>query len=73
MLKTAIIHTPSDAAALGVAATESRAAASQKVMIVNGCLGILELLERLLEAGHYDVVLVESNERVFPDRVQPDP
>ena len=74
MLKTAITHALPVNTAIGVAAIESRAAGSQKVMIVNGCMGILELLERLLEAGHYDVVLVESNERAYSQikRVQPD-
>jgi PleD family two-component response regulator len=45
----------------------------QKVVIVNGSTEILELLETVLEAGHYDVVFVESNEHAYSQikRVQP--
>src|ERR1044071_8785581 len=48
--------------------------AIQKVVIVNGNPKILELLETVLEAGHYDVVFVESNEHAYSQikRVQPD-
>jgi PleD family two-component response regulator len=48
--------------------------ATQKVVIVNGSDNILELLESVLEAGHYDVVFVESNEHAYSQikRVQPD-
>jgi PleD family two-component response regulator len=63
------------------AATESttkpnalfRGPAIQKVVIVNGNPKILEMLETVLEAGHYDVVFVESNERAYSQikRVQP--
>ena len=47
--------------------------ATQKVVIVNGSSDILELLETILDAGHYDVVFVESNERAYSQikRVQP--
>ena len=47
---------------------------AQKVVIVNGTPEILELLETVLEAGHYDVVFVESNARAYSQikRVQPD-
>ncbi len=34
---------------------------TQKVVIVNGNPEVLELLESVLEAGHYDVVFVESD------------
>src|SRR5437667_4474394 len=46
----------------------------QKVVIVNGNPKILELLETVLEAGHYDVVFVESNEHAYSQikRVHPD-
>jgi PleD family two-component response regulator len=49
------------------------APAIQKVVIVNGNPKILELLETVLEAGHYDVVFVESNEHAYSQikRVQP--
>src|SRR5437667_8846149 len=47
--------------------------AAQKVVIVNGSTEILELLESVLEAGHYDVVFVESSEHAYSQikRVQP--
>ena len=47
--------------------------AAQKVVIVNGTPEILELLETVLEAGHYDVVFVESNAHAYSQikRVQP--
>ena len=47
--------------------------ATQKVVIVNGSPAILELLETVLEAGHYDVVFVESNAHAYSQikRVQP--
>src|SRR5438477_11807544 len=57
---------------------ESRAAAAttaaQKVVIINGSAEILELLETVLDAGHYDVVFVESNEHAYSQikRVHPD-
>jgi PleD family two-component response regulator len=45
----------------------------QKVVIVNGSPEMLELLETVLDAGHYDVVFVESNEHAYSQikRVQP--
>lgn len=47
--------------------------AAQKVVIVNGSPETLELLETVLDAGHYDVVFVESNEHAYSQikRVQP--
>ena len=46
---------------------------TQKVVIVNGSTEILELLESVLEAGHYDIVFVESSEHAYSHikRVQP--
>ena len=70
MLNAAISTTrPAPAASNVVAA----ATATQKVVIVNGSPEILELLETVLEAGHYDVVFVESNEHAYSQikRVQP--
>jgi CheY-like chemotaxis protein len=51
----------------------SPAALAQKVVIVNGSPDILELLETVLEAGHYDVVFVESSEHAYSQvkRVRP--
>lgn len=50
-----------------------RARAPQKVAIINGNAEILELLETALEAGHYDVVFVESSAHAYSQikRVQP--
>ena len=47
---------------------------TQKVMIVNGSPEIIGLLDTVLEAGHYDVVFVESNEHAYSQikRVHPD-
>src|SRR5436189_6416183 len=52
--------------------TETKTTA-QKVVIVNGSTEILELLESVLEAGHYDVVFVESSAHAYSQikRVQP--
>jgi len=46
---------------------------TQKVVIVNGSAEILELLENVLDAGHYDVVFVESSQHAYSQikRVQP--
>jgi PleD family two-component response regulator len=51
-----------------------RTAATQKVVIINGSTEILELLETVLDAGHYDVVFVESSAHAYSQikRVQPD-
>jgi PleD family two-component response regulator len=45
----------------------------QKVVIVNGSPEMLEMLEAVLDAGHYDVVFVESSEHAYSQikRVQP--
>ena len=42
-------------------------------MIVNGSTDVLALLEMVLDAGHYDVVFVESGEHAYSHikRVQP--
>src|SRR5207253_3739052 len=49
------------------------ATTTQKVVIVNGSAEILDLLETLLDAGHYDVVFVESSQHAYSQikRVQP--
>ena len=48
--------------------------ATQKVVIVNGSAAILDLLETVLDAGHYDVVFVESVAHAYSQikRVRPD-
>ncbi|HEY7290796.1 MAG TPA: response regulator [Vicinamibacterales bacterium] len=47
---------------------------TQKVVIINGNAEILEQLETVLDAGHYDVVFVESTTHAYSQirRVQPD-
>lgn len=46
---------------------------AQKVLIVNGGDEVLELLETVLDAGHYDVVFVESAGHAYSQikKVQP--
>src|SRR5262245_32849793 len=45
----------------------------QRVVIVNGNMDVLELVEAALDAGHYDVVFVESSDHAYSQikRVQP--
>jgi CheY-like chemotaxis protein len=52
----------------------TNATATQKVVIINGSPEILGLLEAMLDAGHYDVVFVESTAHAYSQikRVQPD-
>jgi PleD family two-component response regulator len=46
---------------------------SQKVVIVNGTPDVLEVLESVLDPGHYDIVFVESGARAYSQikRVRP--
>jgi CheY-like chemotaxis protein len=46
---------------------------TQKVVMVNGDAEILDLLETVLDSGHYDVVFVESSQHAYSQikRVQP--
>ena len=46
---------------------------AQKVVIVNGNPEMLEVLEAVLDAGHYDVVFAESSEHAYSQikRTQP--
>src|SRR6266542_4215041 len=55
------------------AGDQSATLAAQKVVIVNGSAEILEVLETVLDSGHYDVVFVESSEHAYSQikRVQP--
>jgi CheY-like chemotaxis protein len=55
------------------AATAKVDTTTQKVVIVDGTTEILELLETVLDAGHYDVVFVESGEHAYSQvkRVRP--
>src|SRR5262245_10572460 len=50
------------------------AVTTQKVVIINGSPEILELLETVLDAGHYDIVFVESSAQAYSQikRVKPD-
>ena len=70
MLITAATTTATNIRRAGDAAATTPA---QKVVIVNGSPEILELLETALEAGHYDVVFVESSHHAYSQikRVQP--
>lgn len=45
----------------------------QKVAVINGSSEVLELLEVVLDAGHYDVIFMESNEHAYSQvrRLQP--
>ena len=54
--------------------TPAAATTTQRVVIVNGSAEIIELLETVLDAGHYDVVFVESSAHAYSQikRVQPD-
>ncbi len=49
------------------------ATTAQQVVIVNGSPEMLETLETVLDAGHYDIVFVESSEHAYSQikRVQP--
>ena len=49
------------------------ATTAQRVVIVNGSPEMLEMLETVLDAGHYDVVFVESSQHAYSQikRVQP--
>jgi len=53
--------------------TERSTPATQKVLIVNGTTDVLDLLENVLDAGHYDVVFVVSSDHAYSQikRVQP--
>jgi PleD family two-component response regulator len=50
------------------------AAQMQKVVVVNGGADVLDLLETVLGAGHYDVVFIESSDCAYSHikRVRPD-
>lgn len=58
-----VIHEPQ--ATTWIDPSRSAKSASQKVVIVNGSAAVLELVETVLEAGHYDVVFVESSEHAY--------
>jgi PleD family two-component response regulator len=64
-----------NAVALSLLTTNTGAWTSeaQKVVIVNGSAEMLEAIETVLEAGHYDIVFVESNQHAYSQvkRVQP--
>ena len=46
---------------------------SQKVVVVNGSPDVLEMLESVLDPGHYDIVFVESGAHAYSQikRVRP--
>jgi CheY-like chemotaxis protein len=53
--------------------SQPEATLAQRVVIVNGSDETLELLETVLDAGHYDVVFVESSQHAYSQikRVRP--
>lgn len=57
----------------GLSRRSDSAATRQTVVIVNGGDEVLELLESVLDAGHYDVVFVESAAHAYSQvkKVQP--
>jgi len=64
------------AATAGISGSHDHRAATsaaQKVVVVNGTPEMLELVEAALDAGHYDVIFVESSEHAYSQikRVQP--
>jgi PleD family two-component response regulator len=50
-----------------------RARRSQKVVIVNGSPDVLEMLESVMDPGHYDIIFVESGAHAYSQikRVRP--
>src|SRR5262249_42676882 len=48
--------------------------ATQKVVIINGSPEVLELLQNVLDDGHYDIIFVESSAHAYSQikRVKPD-
>ena len=54
---------------LAFAVTSAEAAlplpTTQKVVIVNGSAEMLDALEAALEAGHYDIIFVESSDHAY--------
>ena len=66
---------PSTASTTGpTTATDITASpAAQKVVIVNGSTDVMALVETVLDAGHYDIVFVESNDHAYSQikRAQP--
>ena len=67
-----------DARPASTRATARRAAATpndtQRALIVNGSRDVLHVLEPVLDAGHFDVVFVESSTHAYSRirRLQPD-
>jgi CheY-like chemotaxis protein len=58
---------------LNVTRATAAPAGAQNVVIVNGSAEVIELLESVLDAGRYDVVLVESSTHAYSQikRVRP--
>jgi PleD family two-component response regulator len=57
-----------------VAHTTTTPRIARKVAIVNGSTDVLEVLETVLDAGQYDLVFVDANERAYSQirTMQPD-
>lgn len=58
----------------GVREGGARRGGVQKVVVVNGSTEVLGMLESVLEAGHYDMVFVESGDHAYSQvrKVLPD-
>ena len=71
--QTSTATTQPAATAISRRGANDAATTAQKVVIVNGGTEIMGLLETVLDAGHYDVVFVESQEHAYSQikRVQP--
>ena len=69
-----MLTNPSTAADRAAAGNAGPMSAAQKVVIVNGSAEILAVLDTVLDAGHYDVVFVESSRHAYSQikRVRPD-
>jgi CheY-like chemotaxis protein len=71
--RTTMMTNPTTADASRLSAHDVARSTAQKVVIVNGSSEMLDLLESTLDAGHYDVVFVESSQHAYSQikRVQP--
>ncbi|MGE5360410.1 MAG: two-component system response regulator [Bacteroidales bacterium] len=58
---------------MGTSSFLARGSTCQKVVIVNGSPDVLEMIESVLDPGHYDIVFVESGAHAYSQikRVRP--
>jgi CheY-like chemotaxis protein len=50
---------------VGISKSPQQVSGTQKVVIINGSAETLEVLESVLDAGHYDVVFVQSGDHAY--------